>query len=101
MVKRHGVCEQCIDGWCKQFAGMAVDDVNELKSLAQERARLGKLLAERDLVIEILKEITRTRLTSLRQHYSTIRRHSSLQYETIEAFNSKQPKHLLTRATKN
>ena len=37
---------------------MAVDEVKELKNLAQENARLKKLLAERDLEIEVMKEIT-------------------------------------------
>jgi putative transposase len=37
---------------------MAADDVKELKNLTQENARLKKLLAERDLEIEVMKEIT-------------------------------------------
>ena len=58
VAKRHGVSEQSIYGWRKRFAGMGADDVKELKNLTQENARLKKLLAERDLEIEILKEIT-------------------------------------------
>ncbi len=57
VAKRHGVSEQSIYGWRKRFSGMAADDVKEMKSLAQENARLKKLLAERDLEIEIMKEI--------------------------------------------
>jgi putative transposase len=55
--KRHGVSEQSIYGWRKRFAGMSADDVKEMKSLTQENARLKKLLAERDLEIEVMKEI--------------------------------------------
>lgn len=58
VAKRHGVSEQSIYSWSKRFAGMAADDVKELKNLTQENARLKKLLAERDLEIEIMKEIT-------------------------------------------
>jgi len=47
----------CIYGWRKRFAGMSADDVKEMKSLTQENARLKKLLAERDLEIEVMKEI--------------------------------------------
>ena len=36
-----------------------------------------------------------------RQHYNTVRPHSSLQYETPEAFGKKQSKALLTGATPN
>jgi putative transposase len=58
VAKRHGVSEQSIYGWRKRFSGMAVDEVKELKHLTQENARLKKLLAERDLEIEVMKEIT-------------------------------------------
>lgn len=36
---------------------MVADDVKKLKSLSQENARLKKLLAERDLEIDVMKEI--------------------------------------------
>jgi len=36
---------------------MQVSDVKELKCMRDENARLKKLLAERDLEIEIVKEI--------------------------------------------
>ena len=58
VAKRHGVSEQSIYAWRKRFTGMAIDEVKELKNLAQENARLKKLLAERDLEIEVMKEIT-------------------------------------------
>jgi putative transposase len=58
VAKRHGVSEQSIYAWRKRFTGMAVDEVKELKNLAQENARLKKLLTERDLEIEVMKEIT-------------------------------------------
>ena len=43
--------------WRKRFGDMGSDDVKQLKALAQENARLKKLVAERDLEIEVMKEI--------------------------------------------
>jgi putative transposase len=58
VAKRHGVSEQSIYGWCKRFTGAAVDEVKELQNLTRENARLKKLLTERNLEIEVMKEIT-------------------------------------------
>ena len=55
--REHGVSEQSIHRWRKQFAGMEVSDVRELRRLKDENARLKKLLAERDLEVEVMKEI--------------------------------------------
>jgi len=55
--RKHGVSEGSIHRWRKQYAGMAVSDVRELKRLKEENARLKKLLAERDLEVEVMKEI--------------------------------------------
>lgn len=59
VAKRHGVSEQSIYSWRKRFGEMSADEVKNLKVLEQENARLKKLLAERDLEIEVMKEITR------------------------------------------
>jgi putative transposase len=58
VAKRHGVSEQSIYGWRKRYGTMSGDEVKHLKQLEQENARLKKLLAERDLAIEVMKEIT-------------------------------------------
>lgn len=55
--RKHGVSEQSIHRWRNQFAGMEVSDVRELKRLRDENAPLKKLLAERDLEVEVMKEI--------------------------------------------
>jgi len=55
--RKHGVVEQTIYRWRRRFAGMEVSDVRELKRLKDENARLKKLLAERDLEVEVMKEI--------------------------------------------
>jgi putative transposase len=55
--KRHAVSEQTIYVWRKRFGTIAVSDVRRLKALEAENARLKKLVAERDLEIEVMKEI--------------------------------------------
>lgn len=55
--KRHGISEQTIYTWRKRFGGFQPDDVKRLKRLEAENARLKKLVAERDLEIEVMKEV--------------------------------------------
>ncbi len=55
--RKHGVSEQSIYRWRNKYAGMEVSDVRELKRLKDENTRLKKLLAERDLEVEVMKEI--------------------------------------------
>jgi putative transposase len=55
--RKHGISEQTLYLWRKRYGGMDRSQVAELKKLQHENARLKKLLAERDLDIETLKEI--------------------------------------------
>ena len=57
VAKRHGLSEQTIYAWRKRFGAFQADDVRRLKQLEVENARLKKLVAERDLEIEVMKEI--------------------------------------------
>ena len=57
VAKRHGVSEQTIYVWRKRFGTLAASEVRRLKALEAENARLKKLAAERDLEIEVMKEI--------------------------------------------
>jgi len=57
VAKRHGISEQTIYTWRKRFGGFQADDVRRLKQLETENARLKKLVAERDLEIEVMKEV--------------------------------------------
>ena len=56
--KKHGVSEQSFYRWRKKFGGMDVSEARRLKELETENTRLKKLLAERDLEIEVMKEIS-------------------------------------------
>ena len=55
--KRHGVSEQAIYTWRKRFGGFEANDVRRLRQIEAENARLKKLVVERDLEIEVMKEI--------------------------------------------
>ena len=57
VAKRNGVSEASIYLWQKRFGDMETNDVKRLKELELENSRLKKLLAERDLAIEVMKEI--------------------------------------------
>jgi putative transposase len=57
VAKRHGVSEQTIYTWRKRFGGFQASDVRRLRQLEVENTRLKKLVAERDLEIEVMKEV--------------------------------------------
>ncbi len=57
VAKKNGVSEQTIYAWRKRFGEMMTDDVKRLKALESENARLKKMVAERELAIEVMKEI--------------------------------------------
>ncbi len=57
VAKRHGVSDVTIYAWRKRFGQLEAVDVKRLRQLEAENARLKKLLAERVMDIEILKEV--------------------------------------------
>jgi putative transposase len=57
VAKRQGISEQTIYTWRKRFGGLQLSDVRRLKELGVENVRLKKLVAERDLEIEVMKEV--------------------------------------------
>jgi transposase-like protein len=57
VAKKHGISDVTIYAWRKRFGKLESVDVKRLRQLEQENNRLKKLLAERDLDIEILKEV--------------------------------------------
>ena len=57
VAKRHGISEQTIYTWRKRFGELRSEDVRHLRQLEAENARLKKLVAERDLEIEVMKEV--------------------------------------------
>ena len=55
--RKHGVCEQTFYRWRNKYGGMQICDVRSLRVLKKENARLKKLVAERDLEIDAMKEL--------------------------------------------
>lgn len=57
VAKKHGISEQTIYLWRKRFGKLEPVDVKRLRQLEQENAKLKKLLAERDLEIDVMREV--------------------------------------------
>jgi putative transposase len=55
--RAHGIAETTFYRWRKQFGGMSVAETQRLRELEKENARLKRLLAERDLEVDLLKEL--------------------------------------------
>ncbi len=51
-----GISEWSFYRWRKKYGGMDKQDAKQLKELEKENARLKKLLAEKELDLDILKE---------------------------------------------
>ena len=58
VAKNYGVSDQTIYIWRKRFDTLQADEVKRLRGLEVENARLKKMVAERDLAIEAMKEIS-------------------------------------------
>jgi putative transposase len=57
VAKKHGVSDVTIYAWRKRFGKLEAVDVKRLRALEAENARLKKVLAERVMDIEILKDV--------------------------------------------
>ena len=55
--REHGIAENTFYRWRKAYGGMAVNEAQRLKELEKENARLKRLLAERMLELDLLKEV--------------------------------------------
>lgn len=55
--KKYGVSEQSYYRWKNKYGGLDVSEARRLRQLEGENTMLKKLLAERDLEIEVMKEI--------------------------------------------
>ena len=57
LCRRHGVSEQTFYRWRKKYGGLSVSEARRLKELERENARLKRLLAERDIEVDVMKEL--------------------------------------------
>ncbi len=59
-VARHlEVSEQTYHRWRNQFGGMKADDAKRLRELERENSRLKRIVADKELEIDALREIAR------------------------------------------
>jgi putative transposase len=55
--REHGIAEQTFYRWRKSYGSMSVNEVQRLKELEHENSRLKRLLAERMLENDLLKDL--------------------------------------------
>jgi len=55
--REHGVAEATFYRWRKMYGGMNLAEAQRLKELEKENGRLKRLLAERMLEVDALKEV--------------------------------------------
>ena len=56
LCRAHGVSEPTYYAWKRKYGSMAEPDVRRLRELEKENAQLKRLLAERDLEVDVMKE---------------------------------------------
>ena len=54
--REHNITETTFYRWRKRFGGMDAGEAAKTRELERENARLKRLLAERDLEVDVLKE---------------------------------------------
>jgi putative transposase len=59
VAKALEVSEATYHRWRAQFGGMKADDVKRLKELERENAQLKRIVADKELEIDALKEVAR------------------------------------------
>ncbi len=55
--REHGIAETTFYRWRNAYGGMPITEVQRLKELEKENARLKRLLAERMLEVDALKDL--------------------------------------------
>ena len=56
-IRRMGISEQTFYRWKKQYVGLEVDQVRELKQLQEENSRLKRLVADLTLDKAMLQDV--------------------------------------------
>lgn len=59
VTRELGISEATYHRWRKQYGGMSTSEAKRLKELEKENARLKKMVAEKELDIDVLKEVSR------------------------------------------
>lgn len=59
VARKHKVSEQTLYAWRKKFGELDPADIKRLRELESENSKLKRMLAEREMAIDTLKEINR------------------------------------------
>jgi transposase len=59
VAKHLEISEQTYHRWRKQFGGLKVNDAKRLKELANENTRLKRIVADKELEIDALREVAK------------------------------------------
>ena len=59
MIRQVGISEQTFYGWKKKYTGLEVDQVRQLKQMAEENTRLKRIVADLTLDKAMLQDVLR------------------------------------------
>lgn len=59
LCRENGISENTFYTWKRKYAGLQSQDVRRLKELEQENSQLKRLLAERDLEVDAVRNLLR------------------------------------------
>lgn len=62
LIRKAGISEQTFYRWKKQYIGLEIDQVRQLKQLQEENTRLKQLVAELSLDKTMLQDVLRKKL---------------------------------------
>jgi len=55
--RKYGISDATYYNWRNKYSGMGVSEVRRLRELESENGRLKRIVAERDLEIDAMKEV--------------------------------------------
>jgi putative transposase len=55
--RQHGITEQTFYRWRQKYGGLSVSEAYRLRELEKENSRLKRIVADRDLEIDAMKEL--------------------------------------------
>ena len=55
--RKYGIAEQIFFRWRRKYGGLEIAEAVRLRQLERENVRLKKLVADRDLELEVMKEL--------------------------------------------
>jgi putative transposase len=55
--RQHGITEQTFYRWRQKYGGLSLSEAQRLRQLERENSRLKRIVADRDLEIDAMKEL--------------------------------------------